>query len=69
MKLPAALNAALSLAISQSNAATLYSASENISLFGWLDQYSMDPFGNMACVPTSSTNALMQAELLCPDWV
>ena len=58
MKLLAALTIAISLAIGQSNAATRYSASENIALFGWLDQYSMVPLGATACVPTSATNAM-----------
>ena len=52
-------------------AATVYSISENIPYFGWLDQYSLDSaeydfVGPGACVPTSATNAMTYLQNLAP---
>lgn len=53
------------------HAQTIYDTQENISLFGWLDQYSLDNaqynfVGDEACVPTSSTNAMTYLQNLDP---
>ncbi len=55
------------------SASTTYSVSENLSYFGWLDQYSLDNstyhfVGNEACVPTSSTNAMTYLQNLAPGY-
>lgn len=52
-------------------AATTYTVAENISYFGWLDQYSLnsdiyDFVGPEACVPTSATNAMTYLQNLAP---
>jgi hypothetical protein len=52
-------------------ASTTYSVAENISYFGWLDQYSLNTaeynnVGPEACVPTSSTNAMTYLQNLAP---
>jgi len=52
-------------------AATTHSISQNISYFGWLDQYSLDSaaynfVGPEACVPTSATNAMTYLQNLAP---
>jgi len=52
-------------------AATTYSVSENISYFGWLDQYSLNTatynyVGPEACVPTCATNAMTYLQNLAP---
>jgi hypothetical protein len=67
--LPALL---LTLAAHAGLAQISYSVSEDLSLFGWLDQYSLDTpeydhVGPMACVPTSATNALTYLQNARPD--
>lgn len=49
--------------LSTAQAQTVYSVWENLSFFGWLDQYSLNTatynyVGPEACVPTSSVNAM-----------
>ncbi|MEI6034828.1 MAG: PEP-CTERM sorting domain-containing protein [Verrucomicrobiae bacterium] len=50
-----------------------YSITENISYFGWLDQYSLDNatygfVGGQACIPTASTNAMTYLQNLAPGY-
>ena len=54
-------------------ASTTYSITENLSYFGWLDQYSLAnaTYGNVggqACVPTASTNAMTYLQNLAPGY-
>ena len=54
-------------------AATTNSVIQNISYFGWLDQYSLDNatynyVGPQACVPTSSVNAMTYLQNLAPGY-
>ncbi len=70
---PALLAAILLASLPCSRAATTNSVTQNLSYFGWLDQYSLDNatygfVGPEACVPTSAVNAMTYLQNLAPGY-
>ena len=56
-----------------SKAQTTYTAIQDVSSFGWLDQYSLNTpdfsfIGHNACVPTSSVNVMTYLQKAAPDY-
>ena len=63
----------LALLAPPSKAQNTYTAIQDVSSFGWLDQYSLNTpdfsfIGHNACVPTSSVNVMTYLQKAAPDY-